>query len=168
MVTKASSSTPKDSEVVLESPTCEKLMRLKENASQKLTKKTSQRTDDIINLPMDIDTNYEYLIGDEMILGILRRKPTLWSDIQQKIKKFTHNPENKNEQMKELTESIIGAFLVPEQENDHMNDLTNDDFQKKILEGIIQNTKLFDYVKEKTSFSFMECSTHKLAQFRNA
>jgi|GEM_PF-6545063 len=28
--------------------------------------------------------------------------------------------------------------------------------------------KLFDYVKEKTSFSFMECSTHKLAQFRNA
>jgi len=170
MVTKASSSTPKDSEVVLESPTCEKLMRLKENGSQKLMKKTSQRADDIINLPMDIDTNYEYLIGDEMILGILRRKPTLWSDIQQKIKKFTHNPENtnKHEQIRELTESIMGAFLIPEQENDHMNELTNDDFQKRISDGIIWNMKLFDYVKEKTSFSFMECSTHKLAQFRNA
>jgi|GEM_PF-4324661 len=114
-------------------------MRLKENGSQKLMKKTSQRADDIINLPMDIDTNYEYLIGDEMILGILRRKPTLWSDIQQKIKKFTHNPENtnKHEQIRELTESIMGAFLIPEQENDHMNELTNDDFQKRISDGII-------------------------------
>lgn len=156
---KASQNTPEHHQIILESPTCEKVMELKE--------RTSQNTTDILNLPVDIDTNYEYLIGDEVILEILRKKPTLWLDIQQKIKKFTNSSENKDNpgREQELTESIMAAFLIPEQDS---VGISREDFQVCITNGIMHNKKLFDYVKRRTPVSFMEYSTHRLAQFKNA
>lgn len=159
MNAKASRNTPEHHKIILESPTCEKVMELKE--------RTSQNTTDILNLPVNIDTNYEYLIGEEIILEILRKKPILWLDIQQKIKKFANSPENKDkpEKKQELTESIMAAFLIPEQDT---VGISREDFQRSIMDGVINNKKLFDHIRRRTPISFMEYSTHKLAQFKNA
>lgn len=153
------------SSIIFTSPSSEALKRLKV--------KVPQNVSDIIELPNDIDNQYVQLITDEAILEILRKKPTLWLDVQQKIRKYLHdqneakdNKEQQYEQTRNLVKSMISAFLIPEQNTTSAHDISGEELGKRIIHGIVKNKKLTDYIEYHTPSSFVEYPTHKLAKFK--
>lgn len=131
---------------------------------------------DIIELSNDVTNQYVQLITDEVIINILDKRPTLWFDIQQRIRKYIYDSEDqkdwdKNKQkwaQTKLIESIISAFLIPEQNTNTSHYTSGKDLKKSILHGIIQNKKLFAYIKAKTPPSFIEYPTHKLTKLETS
>lgn len=66
-------------------------------------------------------------------------------------------------------ESILSAFLVPEQSiKRKLEQVLEKDLKESVSQGIIQNTKLLAYIKQKTPISFIEYPTTKFSQFTSA
>ncbi|EKD44563.1 MAG: hypothetical protein ACD_71C00100G0002 [uncultured bacterium (gcode 4)] len=162
MVTKASET------LVSTTDDIAKLIDPSQKELQRLTRLVSKKTHDLINIPFDIDTWYKSVITDKFLLSLLEKKPTLWMDIQRKIKKFLRDHKieqlTNQRQYEELTQQLLESFLISEKE---MGQLKNQkiivgNFQEQITHNIVKNKRLIQYVQKDTPISFIEYSTHLL------
>lgn len=62
---------------------------------ERLMSKTSDKVGQALNIPTKIDRTYDYLVRDDMLVAIFERFPTLWYDVQQKIRRHISTPEGR-------------------------------------------------------------------------
>lgn len=164
-------STKASETLVPETDDITKLIDPSQKELQRLTRSVSKKTHDLIDIPFDIDTRYKFSITDKFLLGPMERKPTLWTDIQRKIKKFLRDHKieqlTNQRQYEELSQQLLGSFLIPEQEIKQLENqgITINNLQERIINNIVKNKRLIQDVQKNTPISFIEYSTHLFGQF---